>query len=69
MNLSLSFKFSHLRVVVKTVHVHKVVVKTDVSDSFVVEKRLEADSAEVGKVHSPLHIDLGVTPAKFKLLK
>lgn len=48
MNLSLSFEFSHLRVVVKAVHVHEVVVKTDVRDSLVVEKGLEADSAEVG---------------------
>ena len=50
-------------------HVHKVVVEADVCDSLVVEQGLEANCAEVGEINCPLHIDLGVTPAKFKLLK
>ena len=50
----------------KSVHVHEVVIQTDVGDPFVVHKGLESNGAEVRQVNSALHVDLTVTPAKFK---
>lgn len=66
LNLSLGLKLCHLGVVMKPVHVHEVVIQADVGDPFVVHKGLESNGAEVRQVNSALHVDLTVTPAKFK---
>ena len=66
LNLSLGLKLRHLGVVMKSVHVHEVVIQADVGDPFVVHKGLESNGAKVRQVNSALHIDLTVTPAKFK---
>lgn len=66
LNLSLGFELSHLWIVVETMHVHEVVVQTDVSDSLVVHERLESYCAKVRQVHRALHIDLTVAPAKIQ---
>jgi hypothetical protein len=47
-------------------HVHEIVVQSNVGNSFVVHEGLESNSAEVWQVDSALHVDLTVAPAKFK---